>query len=137
MNIEVKNKAGTPFLKCKDVDCQQCNLTLRTEGKTVPLRLMHQRLNHMSEDLIVKMSKLGALDVNVNGKKDVCDVCRTAKVHRNLVLKRIEFSNDQVKPFQRVWTDLKDIASSPRISEGTGTTSRSPAKLHVGRGPAS
>ena len=107
VNIEVKNKTATPFQKCRDGDCQQCNLTLRAEGKTVPLRLMHQRLNHMSQDLIVKMSKLGALDVNVTGKKDVCDVCRTAKAHRNPVPKRRELSDDQVKPFQRVWTDLK------------------------------
>ena len=95
------------FAKCKLDNCEQCNLNLRAEGRTVPLRLMHQRLNHMSEDLIVKMSKLGALDVNVIGKKTVCDVCRTAKAHRSSVPKRRELLDDQLKPFQRVWTDLK------------------------------
>jgi len=95
------------FAKCKLDNCEQCNLTLRAEGRTVPLRLMHQRLNHMSEELIVKMSKLGALDVNVIGKKTVCDVCRTAKAHRSSVPKRRELLDDQLKPFQRVWTDLK------------------------------
>jgi len=95
------------FSKCKLDECEQCNLTLRAEGRKVPLRLMHQRLNHMSEDLIVKMSKLGALDVNVIGKKTVCDVCKTAKAHRNSVPKQRELMDDQLKPFQRVWTDLK------------------------------
>ena len=95
------------YRKCSTDDCQQCNLTLRAEGKTVPLQLMHQRLNHMSPDLILKMSKLGALDVNVTGKKTVCDVCRTAKATRNSVPKRRDLVDDQVEPFQRVWTDLK------------------------------
>ena len=93
--------------KCEDGECERCNLTLRTAGKTVPLRLMHQRLNHFSEDLIVKMSKLGSLDVNVIGKKAVCDICRTAKATRNSIPKTRDLVDDQLKPFQRVWTDLK------------------------------
>jgi hypothetical protein len=95
------------FNRCEDDECERCNLTLRTAGKTVPLRLMHQRLNHYSEDLIVKMSKLGAIDVNVIGKKAVCDVCRTAKATRNSTPKSRDLVDDQLKPFQRVWTDLK------------------------------
>jgi hypothetical protein len=96
-----------PYKKCQEVGCEQCNVVIRNAGKTVSLRLMHQRLNHLSEDSIIKMSKTGALDVIVTGKKSVCDVCRTAKAHRNSVPKRRELVDDQVKPFQRVWTDLK------------------------------
>ena len=69
---------------------------------------MNRRLNHSNVDMIKKMSKGGSLDVNVVGKiNPVCGVCESAKAHRKPVPKQREHDLEELKPFQRVWCDLK------------------------------
>ena len=88
--------------------CESCNLSRRSRAKSVPLEVMHRRLNHMDVNKILKMAKCGDLDVNIIGKSiPVCDVCEMAKAHRRSVPKVREHEAKEDKPFERCWTDLK------------------------------
>ena len=93
---------------CSNAQCDKCNLARRVRGQHVALDLLHKRLNHVDVQTILKMNKAGSIPFNVTGKTiPVCQVCETAKAHRRSVPKSREHEPDTVKPFERVWTDLK------------------------------
>ena len=94
--------------RCVAWRCENCSMIRRAGVTNVPLDVMHRRLNHCNIDTIKRMAKNGALDVNVMGKTSpVCGVCETAKAHRRAVPKHREYEPEELKPFQRVWCDLK------------------------------
>ena len=106
---DVSNNVIPPELPppCAHPSCARCNMS-REGGPKAPLMLLHRRLAHWNTELIEKMVKHRAIDVNLSDRaRCVCDVCRVSKPTRRHVLREREGLADQVKPFQRVWTDLK------------------------------
>ena len=94
--------------RCTEQTCDNCNYARRAGVSNVPLDVMHRRLNHSNIDMIKRMASGGSLDVNVIGKTNpVCGVCETSKAHRKPVPKQREHEPEKLKPFQRVWCDLK------------------------------
>ena len=93
---------------CANTACASCNAVQRAGASKVPLMLLHRRLAHWNEDLLQRMVKQRALDFVLSDRaRCVCDVCRVSKATRRPVLPEREHTPDQVRPFQRVWTDLK------------------------------
>ena len=92
---------------CANATCETC-CSARERHRAVPLSLLHRRLGHWNEPLIVKMAKTGAIDVNLGSKSScVCDVCRLSKPTRRPVGKTREHPSVIETPFERVWTDIK------------------------------
>jgi hypothetical protein len=53
--VEGHESAPFDFVGCNHRECVSCNLAARARGQAVPLSLLHQRLGHYSEDMIIKM----------------------------------------------------------------------------------
>jgi hypothetical protein len=106
--VESQESAPFDFIGCKNRDCVSCNRATQARGNAVPLALLHQRLGHYSEDMIIKMVDNSSIDVTLSDKKIcVCDVCKANKITRGSVPQEREQETTVSKPFERVWTDIK------------------------------
>ena len=88
--------------------CYSCNSMVRERERLVPLSLLHRRLGHPSLRLIEDMVKNRSIDVGLSDRKHAnCDVCKANKLTRSSVPKERESDSTVIRPFERVWTDLK------------------------------
>ena len=91
---------------CDSAECQFCNAA--SGSARVPMSLLHRRCIHWNQEKLVKMSKCGAIDLApTDAQPCVCEVCKAAKATRNAVPRTRESFPETVKPFSRVWTDVK------------------------------
>ena len=91
---------------CDSAECQFCYAA--SSSTRVPMSLLHRRCIHWNQEKLVKMSKCGAIDLApTDAQPCVREVCKAAKATRNAVPRTRKSFPETVKPFSRVWTDVK------------------------------
>ena len=94
--------------ECGDKACFTCCSGSRVKESNVPLQLLHRRLSHFDSRAIEKMVDRRVLDVTLSDRKMCeCAVCKAVEATRRSVPKQREYERVELKPWERVWTDLK------------------------------
>jgi hypothetical protein len=90
---------------CCSRECQFCNVA--TDSK-MPMSLLHRRCIHWNPHKLALMSKNRAIDLVPSSEEIcVCEICKAAKATRKAVPSTRDNAPVSVKPFSRVWTDVK------------------------------
>ena len=98
--------------ECENRSCENCFLARGSRTAAIPLSLAHRRFAHFNPAALKKMIKSRAINVTLSDSKECeCDVCRVCKATRRHVPVERERDPDELKPFERVWTDVKGKVS--------------------------
>ena len=102
------NPANDAVKVCGGKACFTCYSGSRVKESNVPLQLLHRRLGHFDSRTIEKMVDHRAIDVTLSDRKMCeCAVCKAVKATRRSVPKQREYERAELKPWERVWTDVK------------------------------